>query len=121
MRKAVFVFLIALFAIGFCFAQSLSTQVKALQGTWALIGILNDAESYDETVIKAGKVDISYVFKNNELTIKKYNETIGPVKFDAQSGYIYMGSSEDGKLPYNLQGNILIIHEGGSACIYRKR
>jgi len=121
MKKTIFVFLIALLTSAFCFAQSMSAQARALQGTWILIGIMNDKESYDEAAIKAEKIDISYVFNNNNVTVKKYTETYGPIRFDAISGFIYLRPGDTDKFAYNLQGNILIIHESGNAYIYRKR
>ena len=121
MKKTIFVFLIALLASAHCFAQKMSPQVKALQGTWNLVAIINDEESYDEAGFKAEKIEISYIFKSNELTVRKNNETIGPVNFDAEDGFIKMGAGYEVKLSYNLQGNILILHENGYACIYRKR
>jgi len=66
MKKTLFVLLVTMLSSAFCFAQS--AEVKALQGTWVLIG-------------PAG----------------------------------------EGKLSYNLQGKLLIVHEGGYAFIYRKK
>jgi len=104
------------------FAQNQSIEIRNLQGTWALIGIMDDSESYNEKDIIAEKLEIYYIFSNNTITIRKPDEDIGPVNYTIEDAYIKMGSGNNIYLmPYNLQGNILIIHEGGYAFIYRKR
>jgi hypothetical protein len=120
MKRIFLLLIIALVGVN-CYAQRQSAEVRALQGTWILIGIMNDQESYTEQNIKTEGVDISYIFSGNNLTIKKESETIGPVVFEPNEGYLLLGPEGTGRLPYNLQGRILIIHEGGFAFIYRKR
>jgi len=121
MKKTMFVVLIALAAGVVSFAQALSPQMKALQGTWVLIGGMSDDESFDEAAVKAENLEILYIFKGNEVTISKNGELVGPLKFEAASGFVLVGTGNVGKLPYNLQGRILILHEGGYTFIYRKR
>ncbi|MCL2804543.1 MAG: hypothetical protein FWD26_01205 [Treponema sp.] len=104
------------------FTQSQSAELRNLQGTWALIGLLNDSESYNEADVKAENLEVYYIFTNNSMTIRKPDGDIGPVNFVIENAYLRLGSGNNaGMLPFNLQGNILIIHEGGYAFIYRKR
>lgn len=121
MKKMLFVVLITVLASAFCFAQSASAESKALQGTWVLIAGMNDQESFGEADVKAENLEVLYIFKGSELTIRKNGEVIGPIVFNAIPSYIFIGPANEGKLSYNLQGKILIIHEGGFAFIYRKK
>jgi len=118
--KKMILFLVVAFVVSVnCFAQKMSDQAKALQGTWVMIGIMNDEESYDEQAIKAENLEILYIFSGDTVTIKNNGETIGPAKFQTTVGYLVL---ENGATqPYNLQGKILILHEGGITFIYRKR
>ncbi|MDR2964254.1 MAG: hypothetical protein LBU88_00565 [Treponema sp.] len=120
MKRIFLLFVIALVGVN-CYAQRQSAEERALQGTWILIGIMNDQESYNEQSIKAEGVDVSYIFSGNNLTIRKEGEVIGPVVFEPREGYLLLGPEGAAKLPYNLQGRILIVHEGGYAFVYRKR
>jgi hypothetical protein len=121
MKKTIFVLLITVLAGAFCFAQTATAESKALQGTWVLIGGMNDKEAFNEAETKSEGLEVLYIFKGNELTIKKNGEVIGPVVYTALPNYILIGPNGEGKLPYNLQGKILIVHEGGLAFIYRKK
>jgi len=120
MKKTIFFLVAAILVSVNCFAQKLSDQAKALQGTWEMIGIMNDEESYDEQAIKAESVDIVYIFSGDTMTVRKNGEVIGPVRFEPALGFLHLGNGEV-KLPYNLQGKILFLHESGYAYIYRKR
>jgi len=120
MKKTIFILMIAVLVSVNSFAQVLSAQARELQGTWVLIGALNDTESYDEQAFKAEKIEIFYIFSGDTMTIKKSNETIGPVRFEPALGFLHLGNGE-ARLPYNLQGRILILHEAGNAYIYRKQ
>jgi len=119
MKKILFVLLITVLASSFCFAQS--AESKALEGTWVLIAGMNDQECYNEADVKAGNLEVYYIFKGNQLTISKNGEVIGPIAFNAGASYIMIGPNSEGKLPYSLQGKILVIHEGGYAYIYSKK
>jgi len=120
MKKTIFILMIAALVSVNSFTQELSAQARDLQGTWVLIGALNDTESYNEQAFKAERIEISYIFSGNTMTIKKNNETIGPVRFEPALGFLHLGNGE-ARLPYNLQGRILILHEAGNAYIYRKQ
>jgi hypothetical protein len=121
MKKLCLVLLITVLASAFCFAQTATAESKALQGTWVLIAGMNDKECFGESDVKAENLEVFYIFKGNELTIKKNGETIGPLPFNAVPNYIFIGPANEGKLPFSLQGKILIIHEGGFAFVYRKK
>jgi len=122
--KKILLFFVILTAMGVnCFAQSQAAQVKALQGTWNLIGIMNDEESYNEQDIKKEGLEVAYIFSKNSLTINKAGEIIGPVDFSPEGAYLELSLSGGpaGSLPYFLNANILVIHEGSYAFIYRKK
>jgi len=121
MKKILFVLLITVLASSFCFAQNMSAESKALQGTWVLIAGMNDQECFNEADVKAENLEVFYYFKGNQMTIDKNGEIIGPIVFNADASYIMIGPNKEGKLPYNLQGNILILSEGGYTFIYRKK
>ena len=120
MKKIVLFILIALLISGFCFAQNAQQQTRALQGTWLLIAIMNDEDSFTEADLKAENVIVTYSFKGNEVTIINQGEVVGPVSFQPEGGYLKLTGERVFFLPYNLQGNILIIHESEYAYIYRK-
>jgi len=120
MKRILLMLIIMLVGVN-CFAQRQSAEARALQGTWVLIAIMNDQESYNEQEINAERLEVSYIFSGDNLSIRRNNETIGPVKFEPSGSYLLIGPDGEGRLPYNLQGRILIIHEGGYAFIYRKR
>jgi len=120
MKKTILVLAVAVMVSVNCFAQQLSEQARALQGTWALIGAMNDDESYDEQAMIAGELEIFYIFSGDSMTIRKNGEVIGPVRYEPALGYLRLGNGEV-RLPYNLQGNLLILHESGYVYIYRKR
>ncbi len=120
MKRTILVLVAAVLVSVNCFAQKLSDQAKALQGTWVMIGIMNDEESYDEQAIKAENIEIVYIFSGDSMTVKKNGEVIGPVRFEPALGFLLLGNGEV-KMPYNLQGKILFLHESGYAYVYRKR
>ena len=121
--KKLFLFLIILTAGVNGFAQSQQSVTNSLQGTWELIGLLDDEDSFNEQDLKAENFVALYIFSNNVLNINNMGEIIGPVNFEHAGAYLKLssGNGYSYHLPYSLHGNILIIHEGGYAFIYRKR
>ena len=103
------------------FAQRQSPEVRALQGTWVLIAGMNDEECFTEENLRAENLEMLYIFSGDTLTVRRNNETIGPVRFEVVPGYVCLIGETTYYLPYNLQGRILIMHEGGYTFIYRKR
>ena len=120
MKKIILFLLAALLISVNCFAQSQSQQTSALQGTWTLVAFLNDESSYTEQELKAENFVASYTFSGNYVTINNSSMIIGPVRFEPEGGYLKLIGENVVYLPYSLQENILILHEGNFAFIYRK-
>ena len=119
MKKTILIVLAALLVTANCFAQKLSAETKALQGTWILIGIMNGEESFTEQMIKEEKLLVSYTFSGNTITVNNNGTIIGPFQFEPSAGFLLLETGN--RMAYNLQGKILILYEGGYAFIYRKK
>jgi len=120
MKKTIL--LLAVFAI-VCvnvFAQRQTPEVRALQGTWTLIAIMNAEESYNEQAIRDENLVVTYTFSGNNVTINNAGNVIGPVSFVPQGAYLTLTGTSTVNMPYFVQGNLLVLHEGGYTFIYRK-
>jgi len=119
-KNIVLVLIFALMCMNI-YAQRQSPEVRALQGTWVLIAGMNDQESFTEENLTAENLEVLYIFSGDTISVRRNNETIGPARFEVEPGYIRIIGETTYYLPYNLQGRILILHEGGYAFIYRRR
>ena len=104
-----------------CFAQNTAALQKALQGTWNLISIMENESITAESYFKENKVTIQFIVSGSGYSMKYPNKT-DTGTFTISPGYIMITNSEyNEKMPYIIEGKILILFSDNSALVFRKK
>jgi len=121
MKKSILLFVVFMLICVNSFAQRQTPEVRALQGTWTLIAIMNAEESYNEQAINNENLIVTYIFSGNSVTINNSGTIIGPVNFTSEGAYLVLTGANTVNMPYFLHENILVLHEGGYTFIYQRK